>query len=175
MAEARSVSSPSSSSELEPDEEEDEDEDEDEEKDEEAAAAADWAANASSRARSAKEEQAKPAAVAGFIPAASFQGAMPGFFFRRGDRGPGYYRDTLSSKAAEFNTDKTLKAQARDERKAETREAVEMRTILMSKKAKNLYDRMQHGIQKRKDSVARLERKRDAAVAVVRDGVKGQR
>ena len=40
-------------------------------------------------------------------------------------------------------------------------EAGELAKIMMSKKARRLYDRMQHGLQEKRDANDRLQRKRE--------------
>jgi len=108
-----------------------------------------------------------------FIPSSSFAGARAGFYFRRGVLGVGYYCDSggairaSSTKSVatleerrKFNVEKETREGDRQTRLAESTEANEMRTIIMSKKARHLYDRMQHGIAKKKTAVQMLEKKR---------------
>lgn len=107
-----------------------------------------------------------------FIASTTFKGPRPGFFFRRGPQGLGYYLNTSSfssgsggekssKKVEKFDAEQDAKQNLKETRKNETKEAKEMRTIMMSKKAKHLYERMQYGINKKKEAVENLERKRD--------------
>jgi len=98
------------------------------------------------------------AAEADFKPSATFQGPVAGFFFKRGPLGAGYYRD--EARAVEFSAAQAIKSGVKAERKAETTEGEQMRTIVMSKKARNLHGRMMHSNAKKKEEVDRLKRKR---------------
>ena len=107
-----------------------------------------------------EEEAVAPPAMVDFKPSASFVGPIEGYFFRRGPMGPGYYRDVKQSVA--FNAAKATKQNIKLQGKLETEEGEEMRTILMSKKAKNLHSRMLHSNRQKKEAVDKLKRKRES-------------
>jgi hypothetical protein len=54
-------------------------------------------------------------------------------------------------------------------------EAVELSKTMMGKKTKRLYDRMQHGIQAKQESVSRLVNKRDEAESNEKNTTKRKR
>jgi pescadillo protein len=93
-----------------------------------------------------------------FLQSNTFQGPMEGYFFRRGILGIGYYRDV--GMVNKINPEKMIKSYAKEERNKEESQAKEMRTIMMSKKSKKLFDRMQHGIESKKQNVEILKEKR---------------
>ena len=51
-------------------------------------------------------------------------------------------------------------------------EADNLAKIMMSKKTKRLYDRMQHGIDKKKEAISNLEKKRDLQSSSIEKPVK---
>jgi len=95
-----------------------------------------------------------------FIPSARFKGAKGGYVFKIGSRGLGYYKDV--NKDIEITYKPDSKAQSKRQRRlAQKKEEHNMAKMMMNKKARNLYGRMQHGIQNKKREVEELKRKRD--------------
>lgn len=94
-----------------------------------------------------------------FVPALKFTGSKKGFIFKRGKNGTGYYQDVFALRSVDFKAQTPMSNRQR--RRLEKDEMQGMGSMVMKKSAKHLYDRMQHGIQKKKEAVEALKRKRN--------------
>lgn len=145
------------------DEDEEEDEEEEDEEDEDKYVTELKEERASKRAKTsasvAEEKEEKQSKEPEFIPSKRFKGPRKGYLFKRHRLGTGYYKD--APRKVTFVRGKGSHMSKRQQRKAQKKEDHKMREMMMSKKNKRLYGRMQHGIKKKQDHVDNLKRKRD--------------
>uniref|UniRef100_A0A7S2REP5 Pescadillo homolog n=1 Tax=Mucochytrium quahogii TaxID=96639 RepID=A0A7S2REP5_9STRA len=93
-----------------------------------------------------------------FILSKRFSGSRPGYVFKYGPNGLGYYIDKNAKRVVTFKAGKAVSNRAK--RQAQQKEEHDMRKMMMSGKAKRLYTKMQHGINRRKENAAQLKRRR---------------
>mmetsp|Transcript_17248 Transcript_17248/g.33861 ORF Transcript_17248/g.33861 Transcript_17248/m.33861 type:complete len:807 (-) Transcript_17248:293-2713(-) len=105
------------------------------------------------KAKIEKEEKPKT-----YIKAKKFAGARPGYFFRLGAEGMGYYLDVNANRKPTFRSGNVVSK--RQQRIASKKEENARSQMLMSKKAKKLYGIMQHGIKEKQANAAELRRRR---------------
>jgi hypothetical protein len=114
---------------------------------------------AAAAAAAAAETKEVVKAEVTFVKSKKFAGAKPGFVFKKGSKGVGYYKDVL--KKVTFVPGKNAGMSKRERMRQERVEAKRLREMMMNNKAKRLYGKMQHGIEEKKNKLDHLKRKRD--------------